>query len=126
MFMRDGREGVVAQDVAQGVQLLSLACTRGCAQACVEAQQAPTIPIPQYCSMAQASFGPLTVGSPVVLGYHTPWGADANWADEMGRWVGARTYITSLEGVDSVGCPVVRVAADGGQYYWRIRNMTIP
>jgi hypothetical protein len=125
IFVRDGRDGVVAPDPMQGVQLLSLACTRGCAQACTEAAQAPAIPIPQYCGMpqGQASYGPITIGTQVTLGYHTPWSGDANWAEQMGTWVGARTYVTSLEGVDEVGCPVVRVQADGGQYFWRIRNM---
>ncbi len=126
VFLRDGRPGVVAPDPVRGVQLLALACQRGLAQACTEAAQAPMVqPIPQYCGMSVASYGPVTVGSQVTLGYHTPWAGDANWADDMGRWVGMRTYVTSLEGLDEVGCPVVRVAADGGQYYWRIRNMSL-
>lgn len=125
VFIRDGRPGVIAPDPVRGLQLLSLSCTRGLAQACTEAAQTPMAePIPQYCAMTAASYGPLGVGSPVTLGYHTPWAGDANWADDMSRWVNMRTVITSLEGLDEVGCPVVRVAADGGQYFWRIRNMT--
>ena len=126
VFLRDGRPGVVAPDPARGVQLLALACQRGLAQACTEAAQAPMAqPIPQYCGMSVASYGPVTVGSQVTLGYHTPWAGDANWADDMARWVGMRTYVTALAGLDEVGCPVVQVAADGGQYYWRIRNMSL-
>ena len=123
VFVREGRGGVVGADVMVGTQLLGLACTLGCAQACTEAQQMPAIPVPQYCSMSEASYGPITIGTQVTLGYHTPWSGDANWADDMGRFVGSRTVVTSFEGLDEVGCPVVRVAADGGQYFWRIRNM---
>ncbi len=125
IFLRDGRPGIVAPDPSRGVPLLSRACALGLAQACTEAAQMPAIPVPQYCGMSVASYGPITVGTSVTLGYHTPWSGDANWADEMGRWVGSRTVVTSLEGLDEVGCPVVRVAADGGQYYWRIRNMSL-
>jgi hypothetical protein len=42
----------------------------------------------------------------------------------MGRWVGQQTTVTGFAGTDSQGCPTVRVAADGGAYAWRIRNMT--
>lgn len=126
IFLRDGRPGIVAPDPMRGIPLLSRACSLGLAQACTEAAQAPmAAPIPQYCGMAAPQYGPITIGTPVTLGYHTPWSGDANWADEMSRWVGSRTVVTSLEGVDEVGCPVVRVAADGGQYYWRIRNMSL-
>lgn len=126
IFLRDGRPGVVMSDPMRGIQLIQLACQRGLAQACTEAAQAPMAqPIPQYCSLSVAEYGPLQIGSAVTLGYHTPWQGDANWADEMARWVGMRTVITSFEGLDSSGCPVVRVAADGGQYYWRIRNMSL-
>lgn len=127
IYLRDGRPGVVAPDPMRGIQLISLACTRGLAQACTEAAQAPAptmIPIPQQCGMSVASYGPLQIGSPVTLGYHTPWAGDANWATEMGRFVGMRTTVMSFEGLDTAGCPVIRVQADGGQYFWRIRNMS--
>ena len=127
VILRDGAPGVSGPDPARGLPLLALACSLGLAQACTEAAQAPMMaPIPQYCGMTaeSVSYGPITIGSAVTLGYHTAWQGDANWAAEMGRWVGARTVITQLAGVDEVGCPVVRVAADGGNYYWRIRNMS--
>jgi TPR repeat protein len=124
IFLRDGRPGISAPDAARGIPLLARACSLGLAQACTEAaQSAPPIPIPQYCRMGAPSYGPITIGTPVTLGYHTPWEGDANWADQMGQFVGQRTFVTSLEGLDEVGCPVVRVAVDGGQYFWRIRNM---
>jgi hypothetical protein len=88
-----------------------------------------TDPIPRYCGLAvqTAQFGVLRPGVEVVLGAHTfagP-GDDLNWSPEMSRYVGARALITSIEGVDTFGCPVVRVNLDGGQYYWRIRDMQL-
>lgn len=90
--------------------------------------------VPQECGMAVPVYGPVTVGSSVVLGMHTPWTggdgqggmvtADTNWAAEMQPWVGQRTTVTSLSGLDQAGCPGIRVAADNGQYFWRLRNVT--
>jgi hypothetical protein len=92
--------------------------------------------IPSSCGMSTVApvYGPITIGSSVVLGGHTPWTgpdgqggfvtADTNWAPDMGQYVGQRTIVTSLEGVDDAGCPVVRVAADSGAFYWRINSMS--
>jgi TPR repeat protein len=127
VMLRDGVAGVTVADFAAGVALLSQACALGLAQACTEAAQAPTVrPVPRGCdfSRGSADYGPVTIGTAVTLGYHTAWRGDANWAEAMGRWVGARTVVTRLADVDEVGCPVVQVAADGGQYFWRIRDMT--
>jgi hypothetical protein len=81
--------------------------------------------IPTWCGMASGGeqYGPVTIGAWVILGMHTPWNGDANWTPEMSRWVGQRAQVTQLGGVDSAGCPGVRVSADGGQYFWRIRDM---
>jgi TPR repeat protein len=127
VMVRDGVSGVMAADYPQGIQLLSRACSLGLAQACTEAAQAPAMrPVPRQCDFSQATvdYGPVTIGTPVTLGYHTAWRGDANWADEMGRWVGARTVVTQLGGVDEVGCPVVHVEADGNRFFWRIRDMS--
>lgn len=88
--------------------------------------------IPQDCGMSRPFYGPLRPGDTIVLGGHSPWSgpdgqggyvsADTNWASEMGAWIGQRATITSLDGVDTAGCPGVRVTADGGQYFWRIRD----
>lgn len=82
--------------------------------------------VPRYCGMTAGAvtYGSLQPGSVVVLGRHSPWDGDTNWAAQMESYVGRRGTITSLEGVDSVGCPVVHVDIDGGQWYWRIRDMT--
>lgn len=88
--------------------------------------------IPLDCGMTRPVYGSLRIGDTIMLGAHQPWTGpngqggyvtgDANWATEMGRFVGQVTPITSFEGLDDSGCAVVRVAADGGQYYWRIRD----
>jgi len=89
----------------------------------------PADPIPRYCGLTgtTAQFGALRPGSTVVLGAHTfagP-GDDLNWTPDMNRWVGRHARVSSLDGVDEFGGPVVRVSADGGQYYWRIRDMQL-
>jgi hypothetical protein len=43
----------------------------------------------------------------------------------MQPYVGQRTAVTGLEGLDAAGCTVVRVAADQGQFFWRVRDMTL-
>lgn len=90
--------------------------------------------IPQSCGMGVPNYGPITVGTSVMLGGHTPWTGvdgrggfvtgDTNWAPEMGQYVGQRTIVTSLEGTDDAGCPVVHVAIDNGGFYWRIASMS--
>ncbi len=95
--------------------------------------------IPRECGSGVALFGPLSIGSSVMLGAHSSYtgpngqggmvapGAEEelNWSPEMQPFVGQRTTVTSLEGVDGAGCTVIKVAADQGQFYWRVRDMTL-
>lgn len=95
--------------------------------------------LPTDCGLFQPAFGPLSVGTSVVLGAHSPYtgpngqggvvrpGSDEelNWVPEMQRFVGMRTTVTSLEGLDGAGCTVVKVAADNGTHYWRVRDMRL-
>jgi len=104
----------------------------------------PTLPptggaIPSPCGLSHPALGPLSIGSSVVLGVHTPYvGPDGiggmvgpgsenelNWVPDMQAYVGQRTTITSLEGVDGAGCSVAKVAADNGGFYWRVRDMRL-
>lgn len=90
--------------------------------------------IPQACGMVMPTYGPIVVGSSVVLGMHTPWTGsngqggmvteDTNWAPDMQPFVGQRTTVTALGGLDESGCSTIRVAADNGQYFWRVRNVS--
>lgn len=83
--------------------------------------------LPQQCGMSDhdATFGPLRVGSVVVLGRHRPVGGDANWSPSMTSYVGRSARIAELTGVDDRGCPAVEVDADGRQFLWRVRDLTI-
>jgi hypothetical protein len=66
------------------------------------------------------------VGDVVILGRHTPVNGDANWDPAMDRFVGSRTRITAFVGKDSSACDVVRVQVDGGQFVWRVINLSRP
>lgn len=93
--------------------------------------------IPTVCGLAVPQFGPLAVGTAVTLGAHSPYTgpngqggviaagtpSELNWSPEMQPYVGQRTTVTALEGIDDAGCTVVTVAADSGQFHWRIRDM---
>ena len=83
---------------------------------------------PQECGMTDATvqWGPIAVGTAVVLGQHRDVNGDTNWSAEMQPFVGQRARITQLVGVDDQGCPVVNIDADQGQYFWRVRDMTLP
>lgn len=104
--------------------------------------QPPTVvagALPRDCGQTAPLFGPLNVGAVVLLGAHTPYTGpngqggvvatgteeELNWTAEMQPFVGTRTTVTSLDGVDGAGCTVVRVAADSQQYYWRVRDMSL-
>lgn len=79
------------------------------------------------CGMteADATFGTLAVGSEVTLQRHRWVRGEANWRDEMNRFVGRAAHVTRLSGVDAQGCPGIRVDIDGGQYFWRVRDVGI-
>lgn len=85
---------------------------------------APAV-IPTYCGMSYPDYGPLTVGTMVILGAHTPWNGETWWNDSMWPYVGRRARITELAGLDPNGCPYVRVDVDGAAWGWRIRNLSI-
>jgi hypothetical protein len=88
--------------------------------------RAPTASgIPQQCGQeeSRAQYGPVIPGAEVVLGRHRPVNGDDNWTDEMAPFVGRRARVTELSGLDSAGCPGVRVDVDQQQWFWRIRDM---
>ena len=65
--------------------------------------------------------GALRVGGNVILG---PPDRD-NWSPEQNRYVGASTRVIELvEEADRRGCYGVRVEADGGLFFWRVRNLS--
>lgn len=86
-----------------------------------------SVPIPQDCNQDQARprYGPVAVGSDVILGRHRMVNGDDNWAEEMQAWVGRRARVVELAGVDGAGCPGVRVDVDQQQWFWRIRDLRL-
>lgn len=84
-------------------------------------------PGPQACGLSdgQVVWDPIALGAEVTLGQHREVNGDTNWADEMSPYVGQVAHITELVGVDEQGCPIVHVDADGGGFYWRVRDMTV-
>jgi hypothetical protein len=89
---------------------------------------------PTHCGMAVPDYGPIRIGTSVVIGSHTGWtGPDGHggfvtddtwWNDSMWAYVGQRTVVTELGGLDPAGCPYVRTAVDSGSWGWRIRNLS--
>ncbi|MEZ4673303.1 MAG: hypothetical protein R2932_03550 [Caldilineaceae bacterium] len=85
------------------------------------------LPIPQACGVDSAAvdYGPIQVGSRVILGRHRAVNGSENWAAEMAQYVGRIAVVTSLSGTDGAGCPQINVDLDNGRYVWRIRDMQL-
>lgn len=83
--------------------------------------------IPQACGMPEGkeTYGSIRMGTRVILGRHRPFDGDENWAKEMDEFVGATAAVTSQDGVDAKGCPVVHVDTDKGKWAWRIRDLRL-
>lgn len=77
------------------------------------------------CDQAVPYYGPVVVGGLVVLDRHRPWRGDANWSPGMEPFIGQAATVVELSGLDDVGCPGVRVDVDGGQFFWRIRDLDL-
>lgn len=90
--------------------------------------------VPTHCGMTVPDYGPIRIGTSVVVGSHTGWSGpdgrggylteDTWWNDAMWAFVGQRSTVTELAGLDPAGCPYIRVALDGGAWGWRIRNLS--
>lgn len=80
---------------------------------------------PQDCHQSEAnvSYGAATVGTTVVLGRHRAFDGETNWAETMEPYVGRRARIVGPASIDNVGCPGVRVDIDGGEWFWRVRDL---
>ena len=81
--------------------------------------------LPQRCGLseAEADYGPIAVGTAVLLGRHRPVNGDDFWSAGMEGFVGRQAVVTALAGVDRAGCPGVRVDADAGSWFWRLRDL---
>lgn len=74
-----------------------------------------------------ADYGKIRVGSTLLLLKHREVNGAANWNTSMEKYVGKAAVVTRLSGVDSQGCPGVRVTVEGKpvQYFFRIRDTRI-
>jgi len=83
--------------------------------------------IPQACGMpdGKETYGAIRKGARVILGRHRPVDGDDNWAPGMDAFVGQTGAVTSQDGVDAKGCPVVHVDVDKGDWAWRIRDLRL-
>jgi hypothetical protein len=80
--------------------------------------------LPEACG--RAIYGPLRVGSRVVLGQHRPIDGATNFTRSMRAYVGRPARIVELAGIDDHGCPGVRVDVDSGRFFWRVRDLRLP
>jgi hypothetical protein len=84
--------------------------------------------VPQTCGLtdATAQYGPVRVGTEVVIGRHREVDGETNWVALMDPYVGRRARVTQLVGVDDQGCPLIAVDIDNGDWYWRLRDVQLP
>jgi hypothetical protein len=89
------------------------------------AEVAASDAFPQNCHQSEMApnYGGATIGATVVLGRHRPVDGEADWADEMQQWVGRAAHVVQQGGLDSQGCPGVRVDIDSQQWFWRVRDL---
>jgi|GEM_PF-4756165 len=91
------------------------------------AQQRTSPPEPDLLRCGQsdddAHYGDITRGTLVRL--HSPVDEEVppNWSPDMDYYRGQVTAVTEPLGVDGAGCPGVRVEADGGVFFWRVRDI---
>ncbi len=64
-------------------------------------------------------------GSLVLLGRQRPVNGDDGWNAGMTPYVGRPARVTALAGTDGIGCPVIQVDVDQGQYWWRVRDVLV-
>jgi hypothetical protein len=107
--------------------LVGLPAAGATAQAATSGLAATSTARADGCGMteAEATYRGLQVGAVVTLQRHRWVRGEANWRDEMNRYIGRAARVTRLSGVDAQGCPGVRVDVDGGQYFWRVRDVGI-
>ncbi|MCS6857783.1 MAG: hypothetical protein NZM37_08740, partial [Sandaracinaceae bacterium] len=74
-------------------------------------------------SEERVDYGGIKVGDMVIINRHRWVRGDPNWREEMNRYLGQEAKVVRLSGVDSQGCPGVRIDIDGGRFFWRVRDI---
>lgn len=83
--------------------------------------------LPSRCD-GTARFGSLSIGARVILSHHIGIGSppDENWDSGMDGYVGRTASVRELVSLtDPSGCTVVHVDVDGGDFYWRVRDLVV-
>jgi len=75
----------------------------------------------------QANYGPLVVGSRVLVSKHRAVNGVTNWVCDMDDFNEKEGVVIELAGVDCKGCPVVKCSFDGVAVPWlfRIRDLIL-
>jgi hypothetical protein len=82
--------------------------------------------LPQTCTGTEG-YGPIVVGSQVILEKHRVINGSDNWTSpDMDAFIGQTATVTKLSGFDSQNCPGVRVDLDGEKWFWRVRDLKLP
>jgi len=104
-----------------------LASDHGRPQAGPVAEVAADPRVPQQCGLTDetVAWGPVGVGTEVVIGRHRPVDGETNWVAEMEPFVGRRAAVTVLVGVDEQGCGLVHLDLDEGDFFWRLRDLRL-
>lgn len=104
-----------------------LASDHGRPEAASEAPPEPDARLPQACGLTDQTvdWGPVAVGTRVVLGTHRAVDGENNWVVEMEPFVGRVAVVQERIGVDDQGCPLVAVDVDQGDFYWRVRDLRL-
>lgn len=129
------RASFVSSLVALGPLAASLLAAPSFAQSVTSAQVASPASVSSSaqallrdgCGMTDVdvTYRDLQVGDVVTLQRHRWVRGEANWRDEMIRYLGRAARVTRLSGVDGQGCAGVRVDVDHEQYFWRVRDLGI-
>lgn len=65
------------------------------------------------------------VGTEVVLGKHVCRSRGEHWRSEKDQYVGKRTTITYVTGLDFSGCLCCAVSCDNSRWDWRVESMIL-
>lgn len=105
--------------------LVSLTAARAGAQERIEVIAGSRSAMPSECDQSAPYYGPVDVGSLVALRRHRAWRGEDNWSRPMDAFEDQIARVVELAGLDASGCPGVRVDLDGGQFFWRIRDLDL-
>lgn len=126
--MKAGRRRALGFAARSALCVAALGMWSACASSGPSAQGenvAAEVPGPPACGQAEADadFSGVKPGSLVELQPQQADDVEQNWSPDMSLYLGSSTSVIELLGVDGQGCPGVRVEADAGVFFWRVRDL---